>query len=78
MRDLLVATLISLAKSHPYLLGASALSGSSWFVRSLIHKARLVTQHLTKEVRGGKAELGEWGNDLAELWRELTTRKVDP
>ncbi|MGA8807403.1 MAG: hypothetical protein WB973_05955 [Thermoanaerobaculia bacterium] len=78
MQDLLVGTLTSLAQSHPYLLGASALIGSFWFVRSLIHKARLVTQHLTKEVHGGKAELGEWGSDLSELWRELTTWKADP
>jgi hypothetical protein len=78
MRDLLVGILTSLAQSHPYLLSASALIGSFWLIRSFIHKGRLFTQHLTKEVRGGKAELGEWGDDLSKLRHELTTWKSEP
>jgi hypothetical protein len=78
MRDLLVGTLTSLAQSHPYLLGASALIGSLWLIRSFIHKARMFTEQLTNQVRGGKAELREWGEELSELARELTTWKADP
>lgn len=77
MRDLVVGFLTSLAEHHPYLLLACAFIGSIWLARSLLHKVRLFTQTLVKEVRGGKAELREWGGDLSELKRELTTWKEE-
>lgn len=77
MRDLVVGLLTSLAESHPYLLLACAFIGSIWLARSLLHKARLFTQALVKEVRGGKVELREWRGDLSELKRELTSWKSD-
>ena len=78
MRDLVVEFLISVAESHPYLLLACAFIGFLWLVRSAVHKLRLFTQHLAKEVREGKVEVHEWAGDLAELKRELTTWKADP
>ncbi|HEX7151295.1 MAG TPA: hypothetical protein VF618_07385 [Thermoanaerobaculia bacterium] len=78
MQDLIVALLISLAKSHPYLLLACVVVGLMWFARSALHKARMFTQTLVREVRGSKAELREWGADLAELRDELTTWKGEP
>lgn len=78
MHDFVVSFLTSLAQSYPYLLLACAFIGSIWLARSLVHKARLFTQTVLKEVRGGKAELSEWGADLSELKRELTSWKVDP
>lgn len=78
MRELVVGFLISFAQGHPYLLLACAFIGSIWLARSLVHKARLFTQTLLKEVRGGKVELREWGADLSELKREVTTWKGDP
>lgn len=78
MRELLVDTLTSLAESHPYLLAACAFIGAFWLARSTIHKARLFTEHLLKEVRGGKAELREWLPALRDLKRELTTWKTEP
>jgi len=52
MRELLVGFLTSLAESHPYLLAACALIGFLWLARSTLHKARLFTQTVLKEVRG--------------------------
>jgi hypothetical protein len=78
MRDLVVEFLKSIAESHPYLLLACAFIGSIWLARSLLHKLRLFTQTLVREVRGGKVELHEWAGDLSELRRELTTWKADP
>ena len=78
MRELVVGLLTNLAESHPYLLLACAFIGSIWFARSLLHKTRLFTQTLVKEVRGGKAELREWGDDLSELRHVLTTWKRRP
>jgi hypothetical protein len=78
MRELLVEVLTSFAESHPYLLLACALIGSMWLARSLVHKARLFTQTVLKEIRGGKAELREWSGELSELKRELTTWKSEP
>lgn len=78
MTDLIVGLLIALAKSHPYLLLACAFIGSIWLIRSLLHKLRLFTQTLVKEVRGGKVELRKWSGDLSELKRELTSWKSDP
>ena len=75
MRELVVEVLTYFAESHPYLLLACALIGSFWLLRSFIHKARLFTQHLTNEIRGGKAEFREWGGELSDLRRELTTWK---
>jgi hypothetical protein len=75
MRELLVKSLISLASSQPYLLSSCAFIGAFWLARSFIHKARLFTEHVLKEVRGGKAELREWLPVLRELGRELTTWK---
>jgi hypothetical protein len=72
MRELLVEDLISLARSHPYLLGASALVGSFWFLRSVIHKARIFTEQLTGQVHDSKVELRECITHLRELKRELT------
>lgn len=77
MRDLIVVLLTSLAQSHPYLLLACVVIGSIWLARSLLHKARLFTRTLTKEVRETKTELREWAGDLSELVRELTTWKTD-
>jgi len=78
MRELLVGFLTSLAESHPYLLAACAFIGFLWLARSTLHKARLFTQTVLKEVRGGKVELREWAGDLSELRRELTTWKPEP
>ncbi len=75
MRDLVVEFLKSIAESHPYLLLACAFIGSIWLARSMLHKARLFTQTLVKEIRGGKTELRAWGGDLSELRRELTRWK---
>lgn len=77
MRVFVVSFLTYLAQSHPYLLLACAFIGSIWLARSVLHKVRLFTQTLLKEVRGGKVELRAWGDDLLELKRELTTWKVD-
>lgn len=77
MRELVVLLPTSVAESHRYLLLACAFIGSIWLARSLLHKARLFTQTLAKEVRDGKSELREWTADLAELKRELTTWKVN-
>ena len=74
MQDL-VGILISLAQSHPYLLGASALIGSFWLFRSVIHKARIFTVQLSGQIRDSKAELREWARELSELRRELTRWK---
>lgn len=78
MRELVVKLLTSLAESDPYVLLACALIGSFWLARSVVHKLRLFTQHVTKELRGGKSELDEWAGDLSELKRELTKWKSDP
>lgn len=78
MREFVVDLLICLAQGHPYLLLACAFIGSIWLSRSLLHKVRLFTQTLVKEVRGGKAELREWSGDLSELRHELTTWKPKP
>ena len=78
MRELLLEALTSLAESHPYLLAASAFIGAFWLARSFIHKARLFTEHLLKEVRGGKAELREWIEAARKLKHELTTWKTEP
>ena len=77
MRNLIVGLLVSLAQSHPYLLLACVVIGSIWFARSLLHKTRLFTRTLTKEVRETKTELREWSGDLSELKRELTTWKTE-
>jgi hypothetical protein len=77
MQDLIVGFLISLAKGHPYLLLACVVVGLIWFARSALHKARMFTQTLVKEVRGSKAELRELGGDLSELRHELTTWKPE-
>lgn len=78
MRDLVVCFLTSVAEEHPYLLLACAFIGFLWLVRSAVHKLRLFTQHVTKEVREGKVEIHEWAGDLSELKRELTTWKSEP
>jgi hypothetical protein len=78
MRELVVGFLTCIAEEHPYLLLACAFIGSIWLARSMLHKARLFTQTLVKEVRGGKAEIHEWAGDLSELRHELTTWKSDP
>jgi hypothetical protein len=77
MNDLVVRLLIWLAHTHPYLLLACAFIGSIWLLRSAVHKARLFTQALVTQIRGSKAELHEWGGDLAELRHELTRWKAD-
>jgi hypothetical protein len=77
MRELVVLLLTSVAESHPYLLLACAFIGSIWLARSILHKARLFTETLVKQVRDGKHEVREWTGDLAELKRELTTWKAD-
>jgi hypothetical protein len=77
MRELLVEAIISLARSHPYLLGAAALIGFFWLARSGIHKARLFTEHLTLQVRGGKGELREWFVAAKDLKRELTSWRAE-
>ncbi len=69
MRDLVVALLTSLAESHPYLLLACAFIGLMWFARSVVHKFRLFTQHLTKEVREFRVETRELAGDLVALWQ---------
>jgi hypothetical protein len=78
MRELLVEVLITLAESNPYLLGAAALIGSFWLLRSVIHKARIFTEQLTIQVRESKGEIHEWAETLRKLKRELTTWKPDP
>ena len=77
MRELLVEVLTSLAENHPYLFAACAFIGAFWLARSFIHKARLFTEHLLKEVRGVKSELRDWLDVLRELGRELILRKTD-
>lgn len=78
MRELLVEVLTSFAQSNPYLLGAAALIGSFWLVRSIIHKARIFTEQLTVQVRDSKGEIHEWAMALRKLIRELTRWKSDP
>jgi hypothetical protein len=78
MRDLVVALLTYFVEHSPYLLLACAFIGLLWLVRSVVHKLRLFVQHVTKEVREGKAELREFGGDLSDLRRELTTWKPGP
>jgi hypothetical protein len=77
MRDRLVAVLTSLAEEHPYLLAGCAFIGAFWLARSVIHKARLFTEHLLKEVRGVKGELREWFDVITELVKEFIPRR-DP
>jgi hypothetical protein len=73
MREIVVSFLTYLVESHPYLLLGCASIGFMWFIRSALHKLRLYTQTLVKEVRGSKAELREWGDELTELRQELTS-----
>jgi len=77
MRDLLVRFLIFLADEHPFLLASSAFIGACWLARSFIHEARLFTEHLLKELRGGKTELREWLPTLRALKQELTTWRTE-
>jgi hypothetical protein len=57
---------------------ASALIGSFWLFRSVIHKARIFTEQLNGQIQSAKGELREWGATLGELKRELTSWKADP
>ena len=75
MRDFVVCLLTSLAEEHPYVLLACAFIGAFWLARSVIHKARLFTEHHLKEVRGVKGELRDWFDVLGELAREFIPRR---